>query len=278
MLSATSLGRRVYRMVARVFPNCAMISQAVAYNLFLAFFPTLLAAVGIANSSIGDKTSLLSLITDLTRFLPPGSQQIVAQFLVKRGPDAWKIAFVGWVGTIFVGTQVMRLVMTGIHCVYGDKERPGFIRAQFRALLLLLVTIAPLLAAAIIGVFGKPLRRWYGQEFGHSIGLQGLWGLFFPAVAILLAAVSLTIIYRVARPQGESLRRVLPGALVATLLWWLADVLFGLYVRKMPYSVVYGGLAAVIGLLIWMQVSAIIIFLGAAWNAERTDVRNRPPA
>jgi uncharacterized BrkB/YihY/UPF0761 family membrane protein len=31
---------------------------------------------------------------------------------------------------------------------------------------------------------------------------------------------------------------------------------------------VYGGLAAVIGLLVWMQISAIIVFFGAAWNAE----------
>ena len=138
------------------------------------------------------------------------------------------------------------------------------------------MTIAPLLAAAIIGVFGRPLRRWYGKEFGHAIALQGVWGIFFPLVAIVLAAVSLTVIYRVARPRGESLRNVLPGALVATLLWWAANVLFGLYVREVPYSVVYGGLAAVIGLLIWMQVSAIIIFLGAAWNAERAAAQAKP--
>jgi uncharacterized BrkB/YihY/UPF0761 family membrane protein len=52
------------------------------------------------------------------------------------------------------------------------------------------------------------------------------------------------------------------------------DVLFGFYVRRVPYSVVYGGLAAVIGLIIWMQLSAVIIFLGAAWNAELEDSRS----
>jgi len=55
------------------------------------------------------------------------------------------------------------------------------------------------------------------------------------------------------------MRNVLPGAAVATLLWWLVDVLFGVYVRRVPYSVVYGGLAAVIGLIIWMQLSAVIV-------------------
>jgi membrane protein len=85
--------------------------------------------------------------------------------------------------------------------------------------------------------------------------------------------LALTVIYRVARPQEDSLRNVLPGAMVATILWWLVDVLFGIYVRRVPYSIVYGGLAAVIGLIIWMQLSAIIIFLGAAWNAELADSR-----
>jgi membrane protein len=90
---------------------------------------------------------------------------------------------------------------------------------------------------------------------------------------MILAMMALTVIYRVARPAERSLRNVLPGAMVATLLWWLVDVLFGIYVRRVPYSVVYGGLAAVIGLIIWMPLSAVIIFLGAAWNAELEERR-----
>jgi membrane protein len=66
----------------------------------------------------------------------------------------------------------------------------------------------------------------------------------------------------------------MPGAVLATLIWWLVDILFGVYVRRVPYSIVYGGLAAVIGLLIWMQLSAIVIFLGAAWNAEAAADRS----
>ncbi len=94
-------------------------------------------------------------------------------------------------------------------------------------------------------------------------------------MAIFLATLALTIIYRVARPRESSLRNVLPGALGATALWWIADLLFGFYVRRVPYNVVYGGLAAVIGLLIWMQISAVIVFLGAAWNAESAEMKRR---
>jgi YihY family inner membrane protein len=271
MIASAALSKRALSMFGRVFPRCSMIAQAIAFNLFLAFFPTLLIAVGLATSPIGGRTSLFELISDLTSFLPPGSQQMVSEFLVKRGPDAWKWALVGLGGTLLAGTQVMRLLMEGIHIIYGDRERPSFLARQLRALALLILTIAPLLIAAILGVFGRPLRQWLASEFGQGASVQALWAIFFHGIAILLAMIAVTIIYRWARPKEQNLRSVLPGAMIATLLWWVADLGFGFYVRKMPYGMIYGGLAAVIGLLIWMELSTVIIFLGAAWNAELAE-------
>ena len=283
MIRAKALAKRSAQVFLRVFPPCSMISQAIAYNLFLAFFPTLLLIVALATSRWGSQTNLLDLVTDLTKYLPPGSRQIVSEFLIKRAPQAWKWAVVGWAGTLIAGSQVMKLIMEGIHIIYHDQEKPGFWHRQLRGLLLLVATIAPLLLAAVLGVFGRPLRHWVARQVGEAHSFHGWWPLFFPVAAFLLSLAALIAIYRVARPQETSLRNVVPGAVVATLLWWLADVVFGFYVRRVPYSIVYGGLAAVIGLLIWMQISAIIIFLGAAWNAETYAIRNSgssavPPA
>jgi membrane protein len=277
MISAAEIAKRGYRLFARVFPRCSMISQAIAFNLFLAFFPALLIAVALATTRIGGKASLLEMVQDLTEFLPPGSRSIVSEFLVSHGPEAWKVALLGWSGTLLAGSQVMKLVMEGIHIIYSDEEKPGFLHRQLRGLLLLLITFAPLLGAAVLGILGKPLRHWIAHEVGkHSI-LQGWWNIFFPVAAMVLGMLSLTVIYRVARPKENSLGNVLPGAAVATLLWWIANVVFGTYVRRVPYSVVYGGLAAVIGLMIWMELSAVIIFLGAAWNAELAAGRKLEP-
>jgi membrane protein len=275
MIASAALAKRAYGVFGRVFPRTSMLAQAVAYNLFLAFFPSLLILVGVATSPIGRRTSLFDLIRDMTDLLPPGSQQIVSEFLVNRGPDAWKWALVGLVGTLLAGTQVMRLLMEGIQIIYGDHDRPGYLHRQLRSVALLMITITPLMAAALLGVFGRPLRRWVAYELGKNQAIETLWGFFFHGTAIFLAMVALTIIYRIARPRESSLRNVLPGALVSTAMWWIVDISFGFYVRRVPYNVVYGGLAAVIGLLIWMQISTVIIFVGAAWNAESAEMRHR---
>lgn len=276
MPSPRPLVQRIWGTFARVYPRCSTVSQAIAFNVFLAFFPTLLLIVGLASTWIGSRSALADAIRDFTEFLPPGSQGIVTEFLQRRGPDIWKFALIGWAGAIFGGTQVMKLLMDGIHLIYGDEERIGFVHRQLRGLLLLLITIAPILVAGILGVFGRPLRHWLAGLIGKHATVGGLWLLVFPVFAMLLAMLALMFLYWVARPKEESLRHVLPGAALATLLWWLINVLFGFYVRRVPYSILYGGLAAVIGLLVWMQISAVIVFLGAAWNAESARDRNAP--
>jgi membrane protein len=79
---------------------------------------------------------------------------------------------------------------------------------------------------------------------------------------------ALVLLYRIGRPGHRGFMSLFPGAIVSTVLWWVVDVVFGFYVRKMPYDVVYGGLAAAIGLLLWMYLTALVVLIGAAYNAE----------
>ena len=267
--------KRVWRMIGRVYPGCSTISQAIAFNVFLAFFPLMLLAVRTTSSWIGSKTAALEAIRNFTEFLPPGSQAVVADFLERGGANVWKYALVGAAGALFGGSQVMKLLMEGIHRIYGEEEGMGFLHRQLRGLLLLLITMAPIVVAGILGVFGKPLRHWLTGQLWKNAPVHVMWLVFFPLAAMVLAMLALTVIYWVARPQEKHLSHVLPGAAVATLLWWLVNALFGIYVRRVPANVVYGGLAAVIGLLVWMQISAVIVFLGAAWNAEEAVGRGR---
>ena len=67
---------------------------------------------------------------------------------------------------------------------------------------------------------------------------------------------------------------VWPGATLATVLWFFATLGFAWYVTHIArYNVMYGSIAAVIVLLVWMYLIALIALIGCEFNAtaERTS-------
>ena len=64
-------------------------------------------------------------------------------------------------------------------------------------------------------------------------------------------------------------RWVTPGSLAATVLWLTASLVFSLYTSRFShYDRTYGSLGAVVGLMIWIWISAIVVLLGAELNGE----------
>lgn len=263
-----SLLHCVVRAVGRLFPACVTQAQAVAFNMFLAFFPLLLLALGVLNKTVWFQTSAHQIVRRLHSILPPGSQQVVLDFLGRQATHPWRWTLFGLIGTLLAGAQVMKLMMDGFRMAHRDPVPVGFWSREARALVLLCGVILPWLVTAGLMVFGKQLRAWVIRHYGLSPIFRWLWGAGLSAAALAMAVLVLAVVYRVGRREAGGWREVLPGAALATLLWWAANAAFGFYVRHMRYGVVYGGLAAAIGLLVWMQLTAMIVFFGAAFNAE----------
>src|SRR5712692_6248932 len=224
-----------FRSVARVYPRCVTQAQAIAFNMFLAFFPMLLLGLGAVGGSARLRAGVKEIAGGLGSILPPGSRELVVDFLTRDSAHPWRWTFFGVVAT------------------------------------LLAVTFVPWLATAIFSVFGKQLRAWMIHHYGLRALMRQLWIVVFSGTAVAIAIIVLAVVYRLGRPGRRGWREVLPGAVVATLLWWGVNSAFGYYVRHVPKELVYSGLAAAIGLMLWMYLTAMIILLGAAFNAEFSD-------
>jgi membrane protein len=262
------VARKLRGCISRVLPGCLMQAQAVAFNMFLAFFPMLLFALGLMTTSIRMQGAIKDLPGRLSAILPPGSERVVLDYLIHRGEHPGRWIWLGLGGVLLAGTQVMIGLMDGFREIANDPIRPPFWRRQLRALFLLCLTIVPALAAITLTVFGRQVRAWLLVKLGLPDLVRILMAAAYICFELLLALGVLVIVYRIGRPHGSSSRTFLPGAFVATILWWVLDVSLGFYVRHVPYGAVYGGLAAAIGLLLWMYMTAMVIFIGAAYNAE----------
>jgi membrane protein len=264
----SSFFHRFYRAVLRVFPDCISQTQAVAFNMFLAFFPMLLLVLGTVASYGAFQQALQAIIVRLRPVLPPGSIAIFSAFLSRHSKDPWQWVLLGLGGTLLAGTQMMKLLMEGFRMAHGDKRREGLLSRHIRALLLLMVTIVPSIFIVNLVVFGKQVRNWMLHTSSMPVLIRLAWSVSYVVASLLIAMSVLSIIYRVGRPGPQRWSFVVPGAAVATVLWWIVSIALGFYLRHVPYSIVYGGLAVTIGFLIWMQFTATILLIGAAYNAE----------
>jgi membrane protein len=260
--------RRLFGAFRRTVPACIPQTQAIAFNMFLAFFPAVLIVLGIVASSGRLRDGLLDVVRPLRPVLPPGMFPILAGFLSQRGTHAWQLILLGLGGAVVAGTHMMRLVIDGFQMVYQERQGPTFWGRNLRAFVLLLITIAPWLLAAILIVFGRQVRTWAIRQLGWPALVGILWSVLYVAVSLAIAMGVLAVMYRVGRLGAAGWQTVSPGAAVATLLWWIVSWAFGVYMRHVPYRALYGGLAVAIGLMLWMELTATIILIGAAYNAE----------
>lgn len=261
--------RRMLGALRRTLPDCVGQTQAIAFNMFLALAPTVVLVLGMVAASHGLQVGLLDTVRPYRAILPPGLFQLLAEFLNEPSRHAWRLIALGLGGSLLAGGQMMRLVIDGLQMVYKDGKGPGYWNRNLRALLLLAIVIAPWLMMAMLVVFGKQMRV-------HVMGSGGEWPqlviILWPVLYLVgtMAGVMavLAVIYRIGRPCAGGWAAVARGAAVAALLWWFVSWAFGVYMRSVPYRDLYGGLEVAIGLMIWMELTATVILIGAAYNAE----------
>jgi len=258
----------------RVFPACVTLGQAVAFNMFLAFFPMLLFGLGVMSAIAPFESAIRDLPERLKTIVPPGSEQVILDYFVRRHAHSWDWILLGLGGLLIAGTQVLIGLMQGFRVVENAEKPHSYVRLQLRAMLLLCITIGPWIAFEILTVFARPARQWIVHQFGLSMWVTAAFAAAYHGLTLVLAMVVVVVIYRLGQPAMRSFAEVAPGATVATVLWWLVDIIFGFYVRYMPYGAVYGSLAAAIGLLLWMYLTAMVLFVGAAYNAVTREMLN----
>jgi membrane protein len=104
------------------------------------------------------------------------------------------------------------------------------------------------------------------EFFGKALRL----GLAF-AVFVLVTA----LLYYLGPNRKQTLSNVLPGAILATVLWVLSTLAFSWYVRHVSsYNVLYGSVGAGLALLVWMYVWSVITLIGCEFNAARERLKS----
>ena len=111
------------------------------------------------------------------------------------------------------------------------------------------------------------VEKFYtAREFSPYILL--LWACIRWIIATLTSIAVIALIYHNAVPRTQPWHSVIPGATLATGLWFSSTLLFGWYLQHYAdYSLIYGSLGAAIALLVWMYMISLVVLVGAEFNA-----------
>jgi membrane protein len=274
------------RAIFRVVPAALTQAQAIAFVMFLSFFPVMLLSLGLLSLSGWSADPARELPASFQLVLPAGSFRLISEFLEKLQGTPWKLISLGLLGTFLFVTQAMANYVDGFAIVWQDQQKPSYWGRYGRAFKMVCLTIVPWLLTGILTVFGRELRAFLAYFFGGGLLVRIVWAVVYDGAALATAFMALIVMYHVARPHRRW-RDQVPGALLATICWWLLTAGFSLYVRNMHYNLIYGSMAAVIGLMIWMYFVALVVMVGAAYNAvaatddvngESGNGRQRPAA
>lgn len=241
-------------------------SAELAYFMVLTFFPIL-----ICLSAFMGKLNISStaLVSNLANFMPDGVLAIFRDYLeYVNGSLSTPMLIAGITLAVLFAASAVRGLMNIMRDIYGRGNFAGI--GQLIASLIFSVL---LLAAIYLSLAVVVTGNWFFHLLGSLLGLEDLVSRFgtwqWVKYLFLLAVVFLFILllYRFVAPLRRPRPSVVWGALLASVALAAASVLFSYFMgRSTRYSLVYGSLASVIILLVWLYLCGNILILGSAFN------------
>ena len=247
--------------------NLGMISAGVAFFGFLAIFPAAAAVISIWGFA-SDPEVIRSQTQVLKDFLPPEAFRLldgqVQTLISANGGGVGLTPILSTLVALWSARAGVDALIQGLDAAYGTHQRGGFWHA-IRAILLTATLICVALVSVLAAVIVPIVLALFPNLPSAGTWLQRTNG----AVGLGVVIVGIAIAYKFGPNHAGPLRpRILPGLVLATILWAVASRGLMLYLGSFgSYNQIYGSIGAVVALLMWFWLSSYAVLLGAALNA-----------
>jgi membrane protein len=271
-LSWRELLLRIYRQIFEdsLFGHCAELAYYFLFSIFplLLFLTTLLGYLAQASDEVR-----VNLFTYIARVSPSADvtsllSSTLAEIAAGRGKTKLSL---GLLGALWVASNGMGAVGGTLNSAYGFRETRRWWRRRLVSLVLTVVFAVLLVAALAIVIAGGTIGEALAQRVGLGPIYAAIWRFLQWPLVLTFLIFSFEMVYNYAPNVGARARREwgTPGALTGVGLWLGASYGLRLYLSYVHgYSRTYGGLGAVILLLVWFYLTGFAILMGGEVNSE----------
>lgn len=249
----------------------------VAFYFSFSLFPLLFFLVSVFGLVLESTESLKSeLFGYISQIMPPLAFDLVQKTVeeIIASSSGSKLT-IGLVITLWSASAGIDSLRSALNAVFELKETRWWWKTKLQSLGITLLLI--LLVAIAIGIvfFGWQMAQAAIGAIGFEV-TSPLVLVSIQWIAILLVMLlGCELVYNLL-PNYPTFRWdwIRPGAFVAIVLWLLLTRGFRLYLEYFnSYNKAYGSLGAVIILMLWLYLTAIVVMIGGAINAVMTDIK-----
>ena len=238
-------------------------AAAFAYYLMLSFFPLLICVASIIGRTTIDTEELLSLISEV---VPPQVTETLVSFFGYIH-DNYSRAML-WAGIILLFTAAsgaFGTIMVTMGDLYGEPRYKGLLHTVMSFLYSAVFLVGIYISVIVVSTgnwFIELLDQWF--HVGDVLA-SWKWLRFILLTGIIM--LLLLLLYRSVTPHSKPALPVLPGAVVGGLSILAISILFSTMISASArYTLVYGSLASLIILMLWLYFFGNILIMGNTVN------------
>lgn len=245
-------------------------ANSVAFSFFLSLFPaliflfTLMPMFPIA----ADYISLFKAST--ADFLPYEAHTYLFSVIesvasIKRGG----LQSLGFIFAVVFSSSGMLTLMYGFNKSYERVfKKRSFLRNRLVAIFLTGLLGSTFMISIFLIILGQPLLELMIEKLNLSGHTSGVFTFFKWLIVLSVVYLSITIIYRYGSAMKKKIKWVNTGAILATIISILSSIIFSFFINSFGrYNEIYGSIGALIVLLVWIQINALIVLIGFELNA-----------
>ncbi len=267
----TGFGRLASDMVRRYYTHdVARDSAALTYYLLFAIFPLLIFISTLLGLLELDGAYIASVLEPL---LPADVLNVLQSYLdYVSANQSRQLLWFSLVFSIWFPMRAAGCLMHSVRKAFGCGAPESMWRSQLRILLFTVCLILSIAITLVLVVVGRTVLEFAGRIITVSEAFITAWSyLRFVALALVMT-VLLVLLYMLSQGRRRPLREVLPGVGSSLAAWLVLSMAFSYYVEHVgQYSVLYGSIATVIVVLLWLYMSGQILVLGAEFSAALID-------
>lgn len=258
--------------------NGTIWAAALTYYGVLSVFPALLALVSIAGL-LADPRKVTNTLTDVIgQLAPAGAVDALSgpiQQVTANPGTAGIMLVVGLLGALWSASGYIGAFTKASNVIWEVEEGRPFYLLRPLQMLVTLVQVVLLAVVAVGVVLTGPVASAVGSSLGIGSVAVTVWDFAKWPVMVGVVLLAIALLYHAApNARQRGFGSVLPGAVLAVVVWLVASVAFAFYVANFgSYNKTYGTLGGVISFLVWYWITNLAVVLGAELNAERERAR-----